>query len=437
MNAEGSTPRLDELGKRLRELREQAARVEEEIAWLAAQGQMPLPIAAPTVTAAPHTPAEKVALFLDLFGTRRSVYPKRWGNPKTNKSGYAPACDNEWRQGVCRKPQIKCSDCPHQKFPPLNEDAVENHLRGLDTLGVYAITEDNFCRFLAADFDGEGWKENITAYRETGAKAGVTIAVERSRSGNGAHAWIFFSELVPAVLARKLGAILLAKAGALRPTMGLETFDRLFPNQDTIMPGGFGNLIALPLAKQPRQVGNTLFLDENFQPLQDQWGFLATIPRLTFQQLHELVARMAPLTPVTPIATSETGDPILQSEEATLDLSQPRLVQGLLTGELTIRLDSQIHIPRTVPTPVLAALKRLASFANPVFHEKLRLRFPTYDTPRFLFAGEWHPDRLVLPRGVLEPCLQILEDAGASVTLQDQREKGTRIKWTFNGELRM
>ena len=218
--------------------------------------------------------------------------------------------------------------------------------------------------------------------------------------------------------------------------MGLDTFDRFFPNQDVVSVGGFGNLIALPLAKHPRQDGNTLFLDEEFRPMPDQWEYLAGIQRLSGTQLQNLVGRMAPLAPLAGQSLSETPDLVLQADEATLDLARPSVQPGMLTGELTIRLDSKIHIPRTVPVPVLAALKRLASFANPVFHEKLRLRLPTFDIPRFLFAGEWHADRLVLPRGVLEPCLRILEDAGATVAIQEQRGEGTRCAWKFHGDLR-
>jgi len=355
---------------------------------------------------------------------------------KNKRSGYAPACDNEWRAGICRKPQVKCTDCPHQKFPLLNELAIEMHLRGQHALGVYAITEDHTCRFLAADFDGDGWKDNIAAYVEAGARTGVSIAVERSRSGNGAHAWIFFGELIPAVVARKLGEILLAKAAAKRPTMGLDAFDRFFPNQDFISPGGFGNLIALPLAKKPRDEGNTLFLDDKLVPIHDQWEFLSKIPRLSGKQVQDLVDLMAPLSPLAASKTTEAADFSLQSDETTLDLTRPVVRGGMIAGELTVRIDSKIHIPRTIPLPVLAALKRLASFPNPIFHEKLRLRFPTFDTPRFLFAGEWHPDRLVLPRGVLESCLQILEEAGGVVTVLDQRISGTRCAWAFSGELR-
>jgi superfamily II DNA or RNA helicase len=428
---------LADLRKKLAEVRSQALRLEEEIRWMEDQGQMELrPPPAPATRSTPSSPEEKIALFLDLFGTHRSVYPKRWENANTGRKGYAPACDNEWHPGICNKPRVKCTECPHQKFPPLDERAVEMHLRGLHTIGVYAITDDNTSRFLAADFDGDGWKENISAFREAGRDAGVTIAVERSRSGNGAHAWIFFCELVPSVLARNLGTVLLAKASAKKPTIGLETFDRFFPNQDSVSIGGFGNLIALPLAKQPRQEGNTLFLDEEFHPIPDQWEYLANLPRLSRAKVLDLLGRMAPLTPLTEHSTSENPELVLQADENTLDLARPAIRSGMLTGELTIRLDSQIHIPRTILVPVLAALKRLASFANPVFHEKLRLRFPTFDIPRFLFAGEWHPDRLVLPRGVLEPCLRLLEDAGATVTVQDQRELGTRCTWTFNGELR-
>lgn len=435
MSSSAANPTLGELRGKLAQVRAQAASLEAEIVRLEKLGQLELP-ATPAEQKSPQSPAEKVALFLDLFGTRRSVYPKRWENAKTGKSGYAPACDNEWRAGLCRKPQIKCTECPYQKFPSLDARAIEAHLRGVHTLGVYAIAENNACRFLAADFDSDGWKDNISAYREAGSSAGVTIALERSRSGCGGHAWIFFSEPVAASLARKLGVLLLAKAFALRPTMGLDAFDRFFPNQDEISVGGFGNLIALPLAKQPRADGHTLFLNEELHPISDQWEYLASLPPLSGSQLQELVGRMTPLAPLAERASTESYELVLQSDEATLDLARPSVHQGMLTGALTIRLDSKIHIPRTVPVPVLAALKRLVSFANPIFQEKLRLRFPTFDTPRFLFAGEWHADRLVLPRGVLDQCLEILERAGAAVTVQDQREEGTRCAWKFQGDLR-
>jgi hypothetical protein len=389
----------------------------------------------------PRTPAEKVGLFLELFGTRRSVFPQRWENTKTGKSGYSPACDNEWHPGICRKPQVKCAECPHQKFPPLDERAIESHLRGERTLGVYAIGADDSCRFLAADFDGEGWREDVLAYQEASKRTGIGVAVERSRSDNGAHAWIFFSESVPAAAARKLGLILIAKASALRPTMGLAAYDRLFPNQDTLPTGGFGNLIALPLAKAPRQRGNAVFVDDQFEPWADQWAYLAGLRRLSRGMLEKTLARIAPK-PSLATASLKTTDEspsddfALAGDSLVLDLSRPRIRHGMVTGEISLRLDAQVHVPRDLPSPVLAALRRLATFPNPLFHEKLRLRFATFDTPRFLFAGEWHPDRLVLPRGALDECVAILEAAGATVSLQDAREGGTRVRWVFQGQMR-
>ena len=429
-----------DLRQRLAELAAELLKTEEELVALESEGQLKLNAAtALAPTRAPCTPAEKIALFLDLFGTRRSVYPKRWENEKTGKNGYSPACENEWRPNVCYKPKVKCAECLHQRFPPLDERAVEAHLRGTHTLGVYAIGSDDTCRFLAADFDGEGWRDDVLAYREAAERGGVTVAIERSRSGNGAHAWIFFSEPVPAATARRLGTILVAKASALRPTLSLGAYDRLFPNQDTLPAGGFGNLIALPLAKVPRQQGNTLFVDAQMGTFEDQWSYLARVPRLSREGLERILAKIAPLLPLKP--SSQSGSAIdhdfaLQTDAAVLDLSHPRISRGLLSGEVTVRLDAQIHLPRSLPTPILAGLRRLATFPNPVFHEKLRLRFPTFDTPRFLFAGEWHPDRLVLPRGVLDPCLSLLETAGASVVLQDTRQTGSRVTWKFQGELR-
>jgi superfamily II DNA or RNA helicase len=433
-------PRAADLRRRLAELTAEVLRVEDELDALESEGQLKLSAAAsPPLRRPPRTPAEKVSLFLGLFGTRRSVYPKRWENEKTGKNGYSPACDNEWHPGICYKPKVKCAECLHQRFPPLDEKAVEAHLRGTHTLGVYAIGTDDTCRFLAADFDGEGWREDVLAYREVAERVGVTVAIERSRSGNGAHAWIFFTDPVPAALARKLGTILVAKASALRPTLSLGAYDRLFPNQDALPAGGFGNLIALPLAKNPRQQGNTLFLNEQMEPVEDQWSYLSEIPRLSRAGLERTLARIAPLAPLT---SSAHGDPApdhdsaLKGDAAVLDLSHPRIRNGMLSGEVTVRLDTQIHVPRSLPAPILAGLRRLATFPNPIFHDKLRLRFPTFDTPRFLFAGEWHSDRLVLPRGALAPGLSLLETAGASVVVQDARDAGVRVAWKFHGELR-
>ncbi|MSU48271.1 MAG: hypothetical protein EXS37_04125 [Opitutus sp.] len=433
------------LRRRLTELAAELLKTEEELVALTSDEQLNLGATPASAVQIPRTPAEKVSLFLDLFGTRRSVYPKRWENIKAGKSGYSPACMNDSfanrQSGICRKPTVKCSECCHQSFPPLDERAVESHLRGEQTLGVYAIGTDDTCRFLAADFDGDGWRDDVWAYREAAERVGLTVAIERSRSGNGAHGWIFFAEPVLAVTARRLGTILVAKASALRPTLGLGAYDRLFPNQDTLPVGGFGNLIALPLAKVSRQSGNTLFVDARMVAIEDQWSYLAGLPRLSRESLDRLLARISPVGPQAPSlqagAESEhQHDFALQSDAAVLDLSHPRILSGMISGEVTVRLDAQIHVPRSLPMPVLAALRRLATFPNPVFHEKLRLRFATFDTPRFLFAGEWHADRLVLPRGVLDQSLSLLETAGAAVVVQDAREAGTRVPWKLQGELR-
>lgn len=164
MDSPQQQSRAADLRRRLTELTTEALKIEDEFVALESEGQLKLSATTAFVgTRAPRTPSEKIALFLDLFGTRRSVYPKRWENSKTSKSGYSPACDNEWRPGVCYKPKVKCAECLHQRFPALDEQTVEAHLRGTHTLGVYAIEIDDTCRFLAADFDGDGWRDDVLA----------------------------------------------------------------------------------------------------------------------------------------------------------------------------------------------------------------------------------------------------------------------------------
>jgi hypothetical protein len=182
MDSSPQSQRATDLRLKLAELAAELLKTEEALVALESEGQLKLKAAtALAMTRAPCTPAEKVALFLDLFGTRRSVYPKRWENEKAGKSGYSPACDNEWRPGICYKPKVKCAERIHQRFPPLDERAVEAHLRGTHTLGVYAIGSDDTCRFLAADFDGEGWRDDVLAYREAAERVGVTLGQRRSR----------------------------------------------------------------------------------------------------------------------------------------------------------------------------------------------------------------------------------------------------------------
>jgi len=218
------------------------------------------------------TPEAKIALFRSLFRGREDVYPRRFENRKTGKSGYSPVCANEWVRGVCEKPRIKCSDCPHQHFLPVTHEVVRWHLSGRDAqgkdfvLGVYPMLLDETRFFLAVDFDGADWKTDAGAFVQICQERKLPAVPERSRSGEGAHVWFFFAEAVPANLARKLGSHLLTETMEARPEVGFDSYDRLFPNQDTLPLGGFGNLIALPLQKQAREHGNSVFLDQQFCP---------------------------------------------------------------------------------------------------------------------------------------------------------------------------
>lgn len=373
------------------------------------------------------SPEEKIALFLSLFRCRGDVFPKLWENPRSGKKGYSPVCRNEWRKGVCEKPRVRCSECPHQAFPPLDEVAARDHLTGKAVIGTYAIREDSTCVFLAADFDGSGWREDIRAYRDAARELGVEVAVEKSRSGDGGHAWIFFDEPVPALLARRLGTLIVAKASALHPAMSLASYDRFFPNQDTLPAGGFGNLIALPLQAKVREVGNSVFLDDNFAPHADQWAFLSKVLRIGSERLAELLDRAMP---------ADSGEILSRFEDRVLDTIPASVKKGDFTGAVRAVRRAQLEIPMVgLPASLIAALKRLATLANPVFFEKQRLRFGTYNIPRFIFCGEMHPDRIVLPRGVAGAAKELFRKAGGRLEIMDQLPAQAACGFTFHGEL--
>lgn len=376
--------------------------------------------------------AEKIALFLSLFRCREDVYPRLWENPKTGMKGYSPVCRNEWFRGVCEKPRVKCSECLHQAFPPFDEVAARDHLTGKRVIGTYAIRENNTCVFLAADFDGAGWREDVVAYRDAAREFGIEVAIERSRSGEGGHAWIFFSEPVPALMARRLGTLIVAKGSLLHPAMALSSYDRFFPNQDALPTGGFGNLIALPLQAKPREMGNSVFLDEALLPFSDQWTYLAELRRVSPDQLDEIVER----TLMHAADTISEADPLPRFEDRVLDLIPEAVTKGCYTGTATLIRHAQIEIPTEgIPACLVAALKRLGTLANPVFFEKQRLRFGTYNVPRFIFCGEIHPDRIVLPRGLDQAVKDLFRKAGGKVRMEDKRPQMESRSFTFHGEL--
>lgn len=240
--------------------------------------------------------SEKISLFRSLFRGREDVFPHRWQNVKTGKAGYAPACQNEWVPGICSKPKVKCGECSNQAFTAVSDDVVRSHLADIGsanrkdfTLGVYPLLRDESCWFIAADFDKASWMLDVAAFRDTARAKGVFVAIERSRSGNGAHAWIFFSEPVRASDARRLGSVLLTATMDSYPDIGFDSYDRFFPTQDTMPVGGFGNLIALPLQKRPRTDGNSVFVDDNFCPFDDQWKYLSSVKRLSRSEVMSVV----------------------------------------------------------------------------------------------------------------------------------------------------
>ena len=392
-----------------------------------------------------HSPAEaKIALFRSLFHGREDVYPRRFESRKTGRAGYSPVCGNEWVQGICEKPRIKCSECPHQRFLPVTDDVIRWHLQGHDdhsrdfVIGVYPMLLDETCFFLAADFDKTTWQDDVGALLETCRQMNLPAALERSRSGRGGHIWFFFNEAVPATLARKFGAHVLTETMERRPDIGLDSYDRFFPNQDTLPPGGFGNLIALPLQKRPRESGNGVFLDERMTPYLDQWEFLSSIHKISRGEVEEVVRRAEAKGKVIGVRLVPEGN----EEEATPWMAPPSRrrkdtpIAGPLPKTLELTLANQIYIGKEVLPPALRnRLIRLAAFQNPEFYKAQAMRLSTYDKPRIIACAEDHPKHIGLPRGCLDDLLQTLSGLNIKTVVRDQRNSGQPLKATFQGEL--
>lgn len=392
-----------------------------------------------------HSPPEgKIALFRSLFRGREDVYPRRFESRTTGKSGYSPACGNEWVRGICEKPRVKCATCQHRQFLPVTDDSIRWHLSGMDasgsdfTAGVYPMLLDESCFFLAMDFDKTHWQQDTTAVLETCRRLNVPTALERSRSGNGGHVWIFFDEAIPATIARRLGSHVLTETMERRPDIGLDFYDRFFPNQDTLPRGGFGNLIALPLQKQPRMHGNSEFLDGHGTPYLDQWRFLSAIRRMSRSAVQEIVQDAGRRGRIINVRMAMPDD---DAEEPwlTAPSRRPRepAIQGTLPKRLTLTLGDQIYIEKKFLPPELRnRLVCTAAFQNPEFYKAQSMRLPTYDKPRIIACAEEHSQHIALPRGCFEDIQMLLSDLKIGIDIRDERVAGAPLDVTFQGELR-
>jgi len=437
---------LDKLDTRRADLISEITEIKQaKKAWLETEQNILQPASLASVTNQSSQEA-KIDLFRSLFRGREDVYPRRFENVKTGKKGYAPVCHNEWVSGICEKPRIRCEDCIHRRFLPVTDEVIRNHLLGADpqdttrrdfTVGVYPMLPDETCWFLAVDFDKASWQEDAQAFLETCMLFDVPAALERSRSGNGGHIWIFVSEPVSAVLARKMGAFLLTQTMERQPEIGLDSYDRFFPSQDTLPKGGFGNLIALPLQRKPRDSGNSVFVDEDLFPYQDQWAFLSSVQRMSCNQVEITVGnaeKQGELTGVRIPVTAENDDRPWVSPPSRKQKEIPIL--GPLPESIELVLSNQIYVPKSDLTPSLRnRLIRLAAFQNPEFYQAQAMRLSTYGKSRIISCSEDFPKHLALPRGCLDELLDLLQSLKVEVKFADERYYGTPLDLQFHGEL--
>jgi superfamily II DNA or RNA helicase len=355
--------------------------------------------------------SDKLALLWSLFGARADVYAQRWESASSGKTGWSPATKDRWSKGR-----------PPKNYLPLTDDVFESHVRGRETIGIYPLLRDDTCSLLACDFDKGTWALDALAYLDACHRNGVPAALERSRSGNGAHVWVFFESPVAAATARSMGAALLRQAMTMRAELDLSSYDRLFPSQDFMPKAGFGNLIALPLHGGCAAGGTTLFLDPTtMEPWPDQWAFLSSIARMSADAVEALAESLRPV---------DAGPALSLAELAKAGGPPPPPV-------VRARLGAELSIERTaLPPAVVAGLKHLGSIANPEFFEKQRMRFSTWDTPRYISAYHEDLEWLHLPRGLTDKVEELFIALGSALDLRDDRTNPTAFDVEFRGELR-
>lgn len=350
------------------------------------------------------SPEAKIALFRSLFAGRDDVYAVWWENKRSRKSGWSPA--------VVGGPAN--ARRPDRVYLPLSSEILEAHLTGRVHVGLYPLLRDDTCRLLACDFDGPTWPLDAGAYVDAARAAGLPVALERSRSGDGAHVWMFFAGPVPASAARRIGAHLLREAMTVRAEIDLASYDRLFPAQDFMPKGSVGNLIALPLQGACRRRGTTVFLDPaTLRRFDDQWAHLSALGRSSPEAISALAESLREVAagPIEPTYRAPRGR----------DAPTPPLTIAAEAGTM-------LAIDRIgLPPALLSSLKHLASLHNPAYYEKERLRLSTWKTPRLLRCYGESLDQLRLPRGLREAAAALVAEAGSGLDVREQRRDSPAI----------
>ena len=381
---------------------------------------------------------ERVALFMSLFKGRKDVFARRWFSKSTGKAGYQPICVNVWRRGVCDKKTYKCAECPNRDFAPLTSQDVYRHLEGkdencCDVVGLYAIMPDNNCSFLCTDFDDKsckhGYKDDVLAFVGVCRDWQIPYAIERSRSGNGSHVWIFFEEPLPAFKARRLGNAILTEAMNRDGRMSFNSYDRFFPNQDRMPEGGFGNLVALPLQGQARKNLNSVFVDDDFLAYKDQWTFLYNIKKLREDDVDKLL-NLHVNEEFGALSTSSESKPWVTPTPQNVTKADFYAVMEIVKAD-------KIYIPlKSISAKVLNHLKRIAAFKNPEFYSKQALRLSTYSIPRIISCFDMSDKYLAMPRGCEDAILSFLNDNNVKYSITDETSHGKKISVAFTGKER-
>ena len=376
---------------------------------------------------------EKVTIFSEYFKGRDDVYPYlSIDKYNPNKKYYIPACINEWKNGVCNKTMGKsCKTCQYRQNKPLTNEVIKNHMYSNHPIGIYPMLDDETCYFLALDFDDKknelNIKEDVLAFASVCDKYNIPISLERSRSGKGIHAWLFFKDRIKAITARKLGSLLLSKTMEIRDNLSIESFDRMFPNQDNLPTGGYGNLIALPFQNEPAKYGNTIFIDRNFIGYKDQINYLSNIKKLSEDEVFNCIK----------ILSNETIDISHEDLNIKEEIKNKKKNNFKFPKSINVILEDMIYIDKTeLSAAVKNSFRRLASFANPEFYKRQKMRMSVYNIPMVIDCSKEDDKYLKLPRGTFEYLCDLCNDQNVKIKIKDKRNKGNIIDVKFNGTLR-